>query len=115
MTYRFKPLAELYWGALTAVALVLLPALVSLEPEKVTDWRTWAVALGGAVLRAAAGAALDWIRRSMTSDPEPSLADQIMGLSGPDRVALRLEIEQRSRITPPEPPILFGQKVDGAC
>lgn len=95
LTYRFKPLPELGWAVLTAVLLVLLPALVALDPEKITDWRTWAVALGGAVLRAAAGAALDYVRRSATVDPEPSLADEIISMPKSEREALRIELERR--------------------
>lgn len=72
MTYRFKPLPELYWGVVIAASLVLLQALLTLDPEKVADWRTWAVALGGAAIRAGAGSALDYLRRSMA--PEPTLA-----------------------------------------
>ncbi len=74
MTYRFKPFAELYWGVAIAMSLVLLQALLTLDPEKIVDWRVWAVALGGAAVRAGAGAALDYIRRSMTGEPEPTLA-----------------------------------------
>lgn len=98
MRYRFKPLPELYWGVTIAAALVLLQALFTLEPEKVTDWRGWAIALGGAMLRPAAGAAIDWIRRSMTEEPEPTLVDQILALAPSDRIALVNEIERRRRI-----------------
>lgn len=74
MRYKFQPLQELYWGVLTAALLVLLPALVTLEPEKITDWRVWAVALGGSTLRAAAGAGLDYVRRAITQEePEPAV------------------------------------------
>lgn len=95
MTYRFKPLPELYWGVLTAMSLVLLQALFTLDPTTVTDWKTWAVALGGGALRAGAGAALDYLRRSMTTEPEPTLADQVLALSHEDRLALIAEVEQR--------------------
>jgi hypothetical protein len=70
MTYRFKPLPELLWGVGIAAGLVVLQALVTLDPEAVKDWRTWAVALGGAAIRAGAGAAIDYIRRSMTQESE---------------------------------------------
>lgn len=77
MKYRFKPLEELYWGVVTAASIVLLQALFTLQPEAVSDWQTWAVALGGATVRAAAGAALDWLRRSAVDqdDPLPTAAE----------------------------------------
>lgn len=68
MTYRFRPAAELYWGVLIAVSLVLLQALFVLEPAEVADWQVWAVAIGGAAIRAGAGAALDYLRRSTTDE-----------------------------------------------
>lgn len=71
MRYRFQPLPELYWGVVVAASLVLLQALFTLQPEAVTDWQTWAVALLGGALRAAAGAGLDYLRRSMTQEPDP--------------------------------------------
>lgn len=101
MTYRFKPLPELYWGVAIAASLVLLQALVTLDPERVTDWRTWAIALGGAAVRASAGAALDYIRRSVVTEPEPTLADQILALSLAERAALRVEIERRAAMVAP--------------
>lgn len=70
MNYRFLPLAELYWSVVIAASLVLLQGLVTLDPEKVKDWQTWAIALSGATVRAAAGAAIDYIRRSMTAAAE---------------------------------------------
>lgn len=108
MTYRFKPLPELYWSVVTAAATVLLLELVGLNPDRVTDWRGWAVALGAAVIRAAAGAALDYIRRSIdeANDPTPALADQILALDRAERARLTETLEQRRRSpsTPPVPP-----------
>jgi hypothetical protein len=78
VSYRFKPLAELGWGVGIAAGLVILQALVTLDPEAVKDWRTWAVALGGAAIRAGAGAGIDYIRRSMTDRPESSPAERVI-------------------------------------
>lgn len=101
MTYRFKPVAELGWGVLIAASLVILQALVTLDPAAITDWQTWAIALGGGAVRAAAGAALDYIRRGMTPDPEPpSLADQILALSHTDRMRLVKEPEAHADMPP---------------
>lgn len=107
MKYRFKPLQELYWGLLTGVGIVLFQALLTLEPEKVSDWRAWAVGLGGALVRVIGGAGIDYVRRSMTADPEPTLADEILALPESDLAALRIELERRRAVpTPPAP--LFG-------
>ena len=95
MRYRFLPWPELYWSVLTSAATVLLLALVSFDPATVADWRAWLVALGSGMLRSAAGAALDWLRRQMTDQPEPTLADEIMALPESERVALRVELERR--------------------
>lgn len=93
MRYDFKPLPELYWGVTIAAALVLLQALVTLDPEAVTDWRIWAVALGGGMVRAAAGAALDYLRRSVVSQQEPA---HLVATIPPELVtALADELERR--------------------
>ena len=65
MTYKFRPWEELLWGVVVAGATVLLIELVGLHPDAITDVQSWAVALGAAMVRAMAGAALDWIRRSV--------------------------------------------------
>ncbi len=57
-TYAWKSAAEAGWYVAVAVATVLLTALVSFDAETVTDWRTWAVGLGSASVRAGAGALL---------------------------------------------------------
>lgn len=102
MTYRFKPLDELYWSVLTAGSIVLLTALVTLDPEAVADWRSWAVALGGGIVRASAGAALDYVRRSMTAGPDVTsaddLADRIFRLPPTERKYLVDAVERRARI-----------------
>lgn len=78
--YTFRPLPELYFGVLVAAGTVLLLELVSLNPDGITDWRTWAVSLGVGMIRAGAGIALDYLRRSMTGDtptPEQSEIDRL--------------------------------------
>ena len=70
MTYHFKPWQELLWGVIVAGATVLLIELVGLRPEAITDVQSWAVALGAAMVRAMAGAALDYLRRSLTDPGE---------------------------------------------
>ena len=43
-----------------AVALAAAEALISFEPERITDWRLWAVSLIGALVRQAAKSSLSW-------------------------------------------------------
>lgn len=97
MDYRFRALPELYWSVLTAAATVLLIELASFNPDAITDWRVWVVALGAGMLRSAAGAVLDWLRRQMQTDPDPTivLADRILALSEADRARLAVEVERR--------------------
>jgi hypothetical protein len=101
MTYRFKALPELYWSVLTAAATVLLIELVSLDPDGVADWRKWAVALGAGIVRAAAGAALDWLRRQMADtaeDPLDRLRAELLALTDAERDRLTADLEQHRRI-----------------
>lgn len=58
MRYEFKRIDELLWAAAVAAAVAVLQALVSFEPERITDWRLWAISLVAGSVRAAAGAAL---------------------------------------------------------
>lgn len=58
--YNYKRAAELGWALLTAVGIVLAQAMVTLEPEKITDWRAWAIGLGGAMVRAGGAALMAW-------------------------------------------------------
>lgn len=95
MRYTFRPLPELYWALVTGCGIVLFQALLTLEPEQIADWQTWAVALLGALVRAVGGAGIDYLRRSMTQEPDPTLADEILGLPRSEREALRIELERR--------------------
>ena len=56
--YEWKMLAEAGWFALVAVVVVALEALVKFNPDTIDDWQTYGIALGGAAVRAAAGALL---------------------------------------------------------
>lgn len=66
MHYDFKRAQEFAWVVFVAAVIAVLQIVVTLQPEKVTDWRTWVVVAGGAAARAAAGAAIAWLTR-----PEP--------------------------------------------
>jgi hypothetical protein len=54
--YDFKAAQELFWGAVVAGCTFVLTVLVTFDPETITDWRAWAIALGAGVVRAVAGA-----------------------------------------------------------
>lgn len=58
MHYRFLVREETIWAVVVAVLTVLLQALVAFDPAEIADWRAWAVGLGAAMVRAAAGALL---------------------------------------------------------
>ena len=90
MKYRFQPLPELYFGVLVSAGTVVLLELASLNPDGVTDWRTWAIALGAGAIRAAAGAALDYLRRSVVQEPDPVLLarDAVLALDPAERARL---------------------------
>jgi hypothetical protein len=67
--YEFKSLEELAWFVLVAAATVLFQVLAEFDPSTIEDWRTWFIALGAAMVRAAAGAALAWLaRRGVTQE-----------------------------------------------
>lgn len=93
MRYDFKPLQELYWGVLIAASLVLLQALLVLQPEQINDWQVWAVALLGGMTRAGAGAAIDYIRRSVSGDTKISdLESELRKLTPEERDELFKEL-----------------------
>lgn len=62
MNYDFKFLPELGWSVLIAVSLFVLQVAFQINEE--TDWETFAISLGVGIIRSAAGAALDVIRRN---------------------------------------------------
>ena len=63
MDYQFEGLKEFGWFVGTAVATALFQLLVEFSPDKITDWRTWAIGIGAAALRAGAGAALAFLAK----------------------------------------------------
>lgn len=48
----------LIWGAVTAVAVTVLQALVDFDPAAITDWRVWATGLGASAVRSGSQALL---------------------------------------------------------
>lgn len=64
--YDFKRGWEIAWIAAVAAGVFALEMLVRFDPDAVTDWRTWGIALGGGMIRAAAGAVLGILTRPKT-------------------------------------------------
>lgn len=103
MKYTFRPLPELYWGVVTAASIVVLTALFTFNPETVTDWRAWGIALGGGAVRAAAGAALDYLRRSTvdqgeSTNAEPTTAPPVVDVALVTALADELERRRQERV-----------------
>ena len=61
--YDFKRAPELAWVAGVAAGVFLLQVAAEFDPATITDWRTWAVALGAGAVRAAAAGLLALVRR----------------------------------------------------
>lgn len=66
--YEFKPLQELLWMAGVAAAVAVLQVLVTFQPDAITSWETWIVALAGGAVRAAAGALVAALTRPDFAD-----------------------------------------------
>lgn len=63
MHYNFKAAEETGWFVAVAVGTVLAQAMIDFHPEEIADWRTWAVAIGAACVRAAGGALMAaWVK-----------------------------------------------------
>lgn len=62
-SYRFRPKAELIWFVLIAVITTLMQALIEFDAALIADWQAWAIALGSALVRAAAGAFLAYVAK----------------------------------------------------
>ena len=52
MEYTIKPLQEAFWFAAVSALTVGLQILTATDPNAVTAWDTWAIALGAGVGRA---------------------------------------------------------------
>jgi hypothetical protein len=53
--YSYKPWAEAFWFALVSVVIYLGTALEEFNPDALTEWRTYIIALAGGAVRAFAG------------------------------------------------------------
>lgn len=58
MRYEFKVTQEIIWAFSVGAGTAILEILIKFDPSIITDWSTWAIAAGAAVLRAGAAAAL---------------------------------------------------------
>jgi hypothetical protein len=61
--YQFKPKPELFWFMVVAMITVAMQVLVEFDPATITDWNTWGVGIGAAMVRAAAGAFLAYVTK----------------------------------------------------
>ena len=62
MQYDFKIAQEVGWAVLIGVAVFAATTLMAFDPATVTDWQTWAVALGGGLARTVGAAVLTVLR-----------------------------------------------------
>jgi hypothetical protein len=63
MRYDFKAVEEIGWAMAVGGGIFIFEILSQFEPETVTDWKTWAVSIGGGLVRAAFAAGLVVFRR----------------------------------------------------
>lgn len=56
MAYNFKAYEEAIWFVVVTAAIQVFTVLVDFDPETIIDWKSWAIALGGGVVRAVAAA-----------------------------------------------------------
>lgn len=69
--YEFKPKPEFLWFIGIAALTVVAQALVEFDPETITDWQAWAIALLAAVGRAVGGAFIAYMaKEGLTYDDE---------------------------------------------
>lgn len=62
MTYKFERMRELGWAVAVAVATFVVSVLVDFDAATIEDWQVWATSLISGAIRAAAGAALAFLR-----------------------------------------------------
>ena len=58
MHYEMKWIEELIWIAIVSAAVQAIMVLSGFNPEGITDWKGWAIALIAGSIRAAAGAVI---------------------------------------------------------
>ena len=63
MKYDFHAVEEIAWVAAVAAGTFALEVLIRFDPETMTDWQTWAISLGGGMVRAAVGAVIAYRTR----------------------------------------------------
>jgi hypothetical protein len=62
--YDFKKAEEIGWAMAVGGGIFLFEILSKFDPNVVTNWETWLVAVAGGLVRAIFGAALAYARRS---------------------------------------------------
>lgn len=56
MAYNFKAYEEAIWFVIVTAGIQVAQVLVDFDPEVITDWKAWVIALAGGVVRAVAAA-----------------------------------------------------------
>lgn len=56
--YEFKAFQEIGWAVAVGGGIFIFEVLSQFEPEVISDWETWAVSVGGGLVRAAFAAGL---------------------------------------------------------
>jgi hypothetical protein len=69
--YNFRVAEELAWFVVVAVMTTVMQMLIDFNPNQITDWRLWAVGVGAAAVRSAAGAILAFIGKRSFGPPDP--------------------------------------------
>ncbi len=62
MRYDFKTVEEVGWAMAVGGGIFIFEILSRFEPETITDRKTWAVSVGGGLVRAAFAAGLVVVR-----------------------------------------------------
>ena len=62
MSYEVKKAQELIWFDVVAAGTVIVQVLASTDPDTVTDWKAYAIALASGTLRAAGFAVFNKIK-----------------------------------------------------
>lgn len=73
MNYDFHAAQEFGWAVFTGAGLAAVQLLSTAGADKLYDRDFWVITLGGAVIRAAAGAVIDW---SKNHQPPPQLSEE---------------------------------------
>ena len=69
--YIIKLKEELAWAVSIALAMYLAQVMTNFDPEIITDWRTWGIAVGAGAVRAVGVALALIIGQAKLEPPTP--------------------------------------------